>query len=66
MYPRTNNITIPYHFFWSNVKALKIEIISININGQLSDQFTKGLQEGKFELSWKALMKWYLMKGVEP
>ena len=65
MSPRTKNISLPYHFFRSKVKALKIEVLSINANDQSAEQFTQGLQEGKFELIWKAPIKWYLMKGVE-
>ena len=63
--PRTKHTTLPYHFLWYEVEALKIEVISINTNNQLVKQFTKGLQQGNFKLAWKALMKWYLMKGRE-
>ena len=52
-------IKLSYHInsFGSKVEALKIEVLSINTNDQLADQFTKGIQEGKSELAWKALMK---------
>ena len=39
---------LPYHFFKSKIEALDIEVLSINTNDKLEDQFAKGLQEGKF------------------
>ena len=63
MYLRTKHIALPYHLFWYKSKALKIEVLSINTNDHLADQFAKGLQEGNFELAPKALIKWYLIKG---
>ena len=63
IYPRTKHISLPYHCFCSKSKALKIDVLSINTNDQLAEQFTKGLQEGKFGLARKALMKGWLMKG---
>ena len=66
MSPRTKHTALPYHFFWVKAEALKIEALLINTNDKLADQFTKVLHEGTFELARKYLMKWYLMKGVEP
>ena len=54
----TKHIYLPYHFLWSKVESPKIEIILFNTNDQLVGQFTKGLQEVKFELARKAIMKW--------
>ena len=56
--PHTKNIELPYHLFRSKVKAIEIKFFSINNNDQLEDHFTKGLQEGKFELAWKNGIKW--------
>ena len=63
MHPCTTQIDLPYTFFWYKVESLEIEVISINTNYYLADQFTKGLQEGKFELAHKSLMICYPMKG---
>ena len=37
---------------------MKIEVTSINNIDHLVDQFTQGLQEGKFELARKDIIKW--------
>ena len=58
MSPLNNHIALTYHLFWSKVQALEIEVLSINTNDHLEDQSTKGLQEEKFELTQKDLMKW--------
>ena len=63
MYPCTKHIDLPYTFIWYKVESLEIEVISINTIEYLADQFTKGLQEGKFELAHKSLMISYPMKG---
>ena len=65
IYPCINHIDLSYHLFLSKVEALKIVVISINTNDQLEDQFTKGLQEGKFELAHKNIIEWQLMNVVE-
>ena len=62
IYPRTNNISLPYHLFWSKIEALNIEVLPINTNDQLKDEFAKGLQEGKYERTQNYFMKWYIMK----
>ena len=63
MYPSSKHIDLPYKFFWYKVESLEIEVISINTNEYLADQFTKGLQEEKFELAHKYLMICYPTKG---
>ena len=40
MYPHTNHIALPYDLFWSKVKSLELEVLSINANDQLVDQST--------------------------
>ena len=56
--PRTKHIAIPYHFFHSKVKELEIQVLPINTEAQLADQFTKGLSQEKFQLARKQLMGW--------
>jgi len=58
MSPRTKHIAIPYHFFRSKVENLEIQVVSIDTNNQLADQFTKGLPEEKFVRDRKRLMGW--------
>jgi len=58
MSPRTKHIAIPYHFFRSKVKDLEINVIAINTDDQLADQFTKGLSPEKFARDRKRLMGW--------
>ena len=62
MYLRTKHIYLPYHIFRFKVEALEIEVLYINTNDRLADQFTKVIQEGKFGLARKAIMKWYHLK----
>ena len=62
MSPSNKHIDLTYNLFWSNVKALKIEVLSINTNYWLADQFTKFLHEWNFKLAWKVIIKWYLIK----
>ena len=56
--PRTKHIAVPYHFFRSKVKELEINVVAINTNEQLADQFTKGLSPEKFVRDRKELMGW--------
>ena len=58
MSPRTNQITIPYHFFRSKVQNLENKVISVGTDEQLADQFTKGLSQVKFEYARKNLIGW--------
>ena len=58
MSPRTTHIAIPYHFFRSKVENLEIKVESIDTDDQLTDQFTKGLPQDKFEKARKKLMRW--------
>ena len=58
MSPRTKHIAIPYHFFRSKVENLEIQIIGIDTDNQLGDQFTKGLPEAKFVSDRVRLMGW--------
>ena len=58
LYPRTKHIAVPYHFFRSKVKELEINVVAINTNEQLADQFTKGLSPEKFVRDRKELMGW--------
>ena len=51
------HITLSYHFFWSKVKAIEIEVILITTNDQLAYQFTKVLHKGNFELTQKAIIR---------
>ena len=47
MSPRTKHIAIPYHFFRSKIDK-EIQVVAINTENQLADQFTKGLPQDKF------------------
>ena len=58
MSPRTKHITIPYHFFRTQVENLEIKIVGINTENQLADQFTKDLPQDKFVEDRKSLMGW--------
>jgi hypothetical protein len=58
MSPRTKHIAIPYHFFRSKVENLEIQIIGIDTENQLGDQFTKGLPTVKFLSDRLRLMGW--------
>ena len=57
MSPRTKHITIPYHFFRSKIDK-EIQVVAINMENQLADQFTKGLPQDKFLRDRKLLMGW--------
>jgi hypothetical protein len=56
--PRTKHIGVPYHWFRTKVESLEIEILPIDTNDQLADQFTKGLVYDKFVRARKILMGW--------
>ena len=45
MSPRIKHIAISYHFFRTKVKEFEIDIVPINTNDQLSDQFTRVYQQ---------------------
>ena len=57
MNPRTKHIAIPYHFFRSKIDK-EIQVVAINTENQLADQFTKGLPQDKFLRDRKLLMGW--------
>jgi hypothetical protein len=56
--PRTKHIGVPYHWFRTKVESLEIEILPIDTNDQLADQFTKGLVYDKFVRARNILMGW--------
>ena len=56
--PRTKHIAVPYHFFRTKVRELEIQVIAIETDNQLADQFTKGLPVAKFVAFRKHLMGW--------
>ena len=58
MSPRTKHIAIPYHFFRTKIKELNIQVVAINTENQLADQFTKGLVQAKFVRDRQRLMGW--------
>jgi hypothetical protein len=58
MSPRTKHIAIPYHFFRTKVNALEIQVLPVDTNDQLADQFTKGLREDDFIRSRKRILGW--------
>ena len=58
MSPQTKHIAIPYHFFREKVKNMEVQIVAINTDNQLADQFTKGLPQDKFERDRRRLMGW--------
>ena len=58
MSPRTKHIAIPYHFFRSKVENGEINIVGINTDNQMADQFTKGLPQDKFLSDRKKLVGW--------
>jgi hypothetical protein len=58
MSPRTKHIAIPYHFFWSKVTNLEIQIHPIDTSNQLADQFTKGLREDDFIRARERILGW--------
>ena len=41
--PRTKNIALKYHHFRSYVKEKKVDILPIDMQEQIADQFTKSL-----------------------
>lgn len=47
--PRTKHIAIPYDFCHAKMVELEIEEKAVNTENQLTDQFTKGLIQSKFE-----------------
>ena len=46
--PRTKYIAVSYHFFWTKVRELEIQVIAIGTDDQLADQFTKRLHVDNF------------------
>ena len=56
--PRTKDIALKYHHFRSYVTEGKVEILPIDTNEQLADQFTKALDVQTFKYLRGKLMGW--------
>ena len=59
MSPRTKHIGVKYHWFKSHVGEEKgVGIEKIDMQNQVADIFTKGLDPQTYQHVWKLLMGW--------